>query len=398
MKLNTSQWDEIYSYLVYDLKLDDSRKNVQRRRSVFNLLCRHFEEVEFNRRNFVRFIQELLEKGYAKEYANTFIKLAKHIDKYYKLGELEDLSLYGKQSKIIDTLTYEQIVSMAEVGIQYKRRRAALNYQYKCLIYVLLMTGARISEIISLKWDSLKDNPECLIIEQNKTKDFRVTSIGNKLHAMLLNLPRNGEYIFHSHTGHRLDAITINKDLKRRAEAVGIEKRVYNHLLRHSFVNIMLRSGTPIHVVSRMVGHKDISTTNEYYTHIMVQEMSDYLHLYHPHLKEEQTLDVVKKRIEGFLQTFINKDKFNVSLENSNNGISLNITEGIQYKDVEDIVEEPVIEIKKHMPIKVPRETTFVPDSCIICGNEVYGFQKQCNSCMQETIIDIKSLTAEKVG
>lgn len=327
MKLYPEMWDKLYTYLVYDKKHDDSRKNVQRRKSTFLIMCKYFADKDFTRENFNLFIRYLLEKGYSKEYANSFIKLAKHIDAFLKSDQLKDYSLFPKTPKVIDWLSYDEIRAMADVHIPYKTDSDWKNLKYKCLIMTLLLTGARISEVLSLRWENIRDNPYCLIFEENKTNELRISPISKDLFELLHSLPKYSGYIFSNQDGNCLDYTAINDELKRRALAVGIKKRVYNHLLRHSFVNIMLREGTPMHIVSRMVGHKDISTTNEYYTHIMLQEMSDFLHTYHPHLKDHQTLATIRKRLQGFVETFINKDKFSLDVHEKNKVITVKVEE-----------------------------------------------------------------------
>lgn len=327
MTLQPAMWEKLYEYLVYDKKHDDSRKNVQRRKSTFLILCKYFHEKEFNRESFTEFIRYMLEKGYTKEYANTFIKLAKHIDKYYKINQLTDYTLFPRQPKIIDWLSYDDINNMAQVYLPYKTDPEGKNRKYKSLILTLLLTGARISEVLSIRWENIRENPYCIVLEQNKTNDLRIAPISKDLFILLHSLPKTSGYVFARTDGKRLDDTGINDDLKKRALAVGIKKRVYNHLVRHSFVNFMLRAGTPMHIVSRMVGHKDIGTTNEYYTHIMVEEMSDFLHMYHPHLRDGQTLATIKKRMEKFCSAFINKDKFSLDVKEKKNTISVNIKE-----------------------------------------------------------------------
>lgn len=327
MQLRAEMWERLYRYLVYEKKFDNSHKNVDRRKTLFLQLCKYLDGKEFTRENFTNFIQYMIEKGYTREYANSFIKIAKHIDKCWELHQLEDYSLFPRAPKVIDWLSYDEILAMANVALNYPRYKDEMNLRYKCLIMTMLLTGARIAEILDLRWENLREKPYCLVIEQNKTRDIRIAPLSKELFELLHSLPHNSGYIFSGKTGKRLDDTAINDDLKRRAAAVGIKKRVYNHLLRHSFVNIMLREGTPMHIVSRMVGHKDLQTTNEYYTHIMIEEMSDFLHTYHPHLKHGQTLASIKKRLQQFTEAFINKEKFELDVREKNNVVTVEVKE-----------------------------------------------------------------------
>jgi site-specific recombinase XerD len=67
----------------------------------------------------------------------------------------------------------------------------------------------------------------------------------------------------------------INQQMKRLAEECGIERNLHFHAARHTFATeICLSQGVPIETVSRMMGHKKLSTTQEYakVTHNKVDE------------------------------------------------------------------------------------------------------------------------------
>ena len=60
---------------------------------------------------------------------------------------------------------------------------------------------------------------------------------------------------------------TVDVNLKRIAQICGIDRSISFHQGRHSFASsVCLSQGVPIETVSRMLGHKDIHTTQIYAT------------------------------------------------------------------------------------------------------------------------------------
>jgi integrase/recombinase XerD len=57
---------------------------------------------------------------------------------------------------------------------------------------------------------------------------------------------------------------TINKHIKRIAEAVGIEKDITSYTARHSFSTVLKRSGAPIEYISEALGHSNLKVTESY--------------------------------------------------------------------------------------------------------------------------------------
>ncbi len=72
---------------------------------------------------------------------------------------------------------------------------------------------------------------------------------------------------------HHRDMDHIGKQITASAKKAGIDKRITSHCLRHSFCTHSLERNVPIHVVSKLMGHNDIRTT-EGYAHLTKNGMT----------------------------------------------------------------------------------------------------------------------------
>lgn len=60
----------------------------------------------------------------------------------------------------------------------------------------------------------------------------------------------------------------IRKQLKKAATAAGVDKRIYNHLFRHSFGTELVNQDVNLRVVQGLLGHADLKTV-QIYTHLV---------------------------------------------------------------------------------------------------------------------------------
>jgi integrase len=77
--------------------------------------------------------------------------------------------------------------------------------------------------------------------------------------------------VFSSGTGTPLDPDSFSHTFSRLTTRAGLG-HWHPHELRHSGASLMLAQGTPLHVVSEILGHTSIAITKDIYGHLVVDD------------------------------------------------------------------------------------------------------------------------------
>ena len=124
------------------------------------------------------------------------------------------------------------------------------------------LTGLRHSDIKQLKWkDLVKDQEHYRILfTQQKTKGVEYMPISDQAYQLCGERGDYDRLIFEG----LQDPSWISRPVARWVEAAGITKHITFHCFRHTYATLQLTSGTDIYTVSKMLGHKKVTTTQIY--------------------------------------------------------------------------------------------------------------------------------------
>ena len=140
------------------------------------------------------------------------------------------------------------------------------NNSYGLLLKTLFLTGARVSEFVSIKVEDFYFDEQMILIRKGKGGKSRYVPILPELTQELrthLNGRRIG-YIFESNRHTKFTPRRIQQIVKETAERAGITKKVHPHLLRHTVATFLLEKGMPLEQIQKFLGHSKIETTQIY--------------------------------------------------------------------------------------------------------------------------------------
>jgi len=125
------------------------------------------------------------------------------------------------------------------------------------------LTGLRWGDIEKLVWSEVQssDVNGCFIrFTQKKTKGTETLPISEQAYQLLGERGEPGETVF---KGLKYSA-WLNLKLAQWVMKAGIKKHVTFHSFRHTFATLQLTMGTDIYTISKMLGHRELKTTQVY--------------------------------------------------------------------------------------------------------------------------------------
>ncbi len=173
-----------------------------------------------------------------------------------------------RQLKIKRAVTRKTVVHRLSRDEEQKLIRQAYREtsNHGLMLKTLFLTGARVSEFVSLKVSDLFFDEQMILIEKGKGSKSRYVPVLAELAQELKTHlgSRQTGYIFVSNRHTKFTARRIQQIVKDTAEKAGIKKKVHPHLLRHTVATLLLERGMPLEQIQKFLGHSKIETTQIY--------------------------------------------------------------------------------------------------------------------------------------
>ncbi|MGD0036682.1 MAG: tyrosine-type recombinase/integrase [Bacteroidota bacterium] len=146
------------------------------------------------------------------------------------------------------------------------------NQLLKGIFLFAFFTGARISEILNLRWSDIdfKNNQ----IRISNSDDFitksgkeRVIPFHQKVQELFSTMGKSTEFVFVKSHNHRYSRAYVTHRFKHYSRKAGLPENIHLHSCRHSFASLCVQSGVDLYAVKALLGHSNITTT-EIYSHL----------------------------------------------------------------------------------------------------------------------------------
>lgn len=254
---------------------------------------------EVDRHTLRDYLSHLMEKGFVKASIARKLSAIRSFYRYLLREEIISTSPVATTSspkldkRLPSFLTIEEINRLLEAP----DLSTPQGLRDRALLELLYASGLRVSELVSLNLERVNLD----------TNEIRVWGKGSKERMVLMGKPaaealtaylrqgrpklfgtriRMTNALFINRYGERLIERRVQRILEKYTTIAGIGKRVYPHMLRHTFATHLLDGGADLRVVQELLGHASLSST-QIYTHVSKSQAKKVYLSAHPMAQEK---------------------------------------------------------------------------------------------------------------
>lgn len=255
---------------------------------IFTRICEHFENIYIKNikpKDVNAFVYSLSTYSH-KTVSNHLCMLSQILDHAVIMGIIDinpaaSVSVpKGLSKSKRDMITPEQIKIIES---------NADNGLFGLLAYFLLYTGCRRGEALALKWGDIDFNNKLIHINKSayynsNSPQFKTPKTDAGLRDIILLDILAKKLVGRHNKNHFVFSLTDGKEALKESQATkGWAKYVKDaglngvtpHMLRHTYASLLFEAGVDVKSAQDLLGHADITTTQNIYTHITNKKKSD---------------------------------------------------------------------------------------------------------------------------
>ena len=197
-----------------------------------------------------------LTQNTAATYFKHFLYVLKQAYKenFIEKNLAEDADYIKEQETHREYLTEEELLHLWKTDIK--------NVKVKHMAVFSALTGLRFVDIQNLDWSKIyqdKHQGHYMQLRDKKTNSIHNHPISETAYNILKSQNTTTGLIFGD-----LKYSQITRPLKDWLEIANINKKISFHNFRHTYATLQLANGSDIYTVSKLLGHKNVSTTQIY--------------------------------------------------------------------------------------------------------------------------------------
>lgn len=254
-------------------------KNINLTEKDIDKYLKYLYDKKFNKNSIARKLSGV--RGYYNYLLDQGIVQINHFNSLSNPKKIKTLPHYLKDEEIQKMFTIPNL-------------QTPLGQRNRLILEMLYATGVRVSELVNIKIKDINQYEKSIKIF-GKGRKFRIVFYGNYCQEILSLYLKDGrkkqdkntcEYLFLNKNGNKLTTRTIRNIIDNITLKSNLDKKVYPHMLRHSFATEMLNNGSDLISVKELLGHESINTTS-IYTHVTDEQVRKVYEACHPRSKEQ---------------------------------------------------------------------------------------------------------------
>jgi integrase len=204
------------------------------------------------------------------------------IDKYPEKGReryltTEEFARLGEAIREAETVglpwTVDATKPEAKHSPRLEKRRTVIGPHAAAALQLLIFTGARLREVLHLKWEHVDLERGLLILPDSKTGKKSIV-LNAPAMAVLASVPRLGAYVIAGQgagTDKEKPRADLNKPWRSVAKRAGL-LGLRIHDLRHTHASVGAGAGLGLPIIGKLLGHTK-STTTQRYAHLDIDPL-----------------------------------------------------------------------------------------------------------------------------